>query len=211
MTKITLNPIEQKYIGTCYPLPDREGIKECSLWKQELKRNYDGNNREFDIEKLKTPFPFIYAFFTAHPQKMIQDNFEALDENSHIRKLYAKATHTKINLDVLEKNPAAKLAYLKLLEHYEGCAVKVADLGQRLIWGYGGIYHTKIDENYFEKIKGRYAIIHGKSDNGLIVIREISEDEFRMYKTVFEEIQQRDNNPFRKYKNDLEKMLNSLN
>lgn len=209
MNKITLTPIEQKYIGTCYPLPDRQGINECNIWKNKLQKDYSGKNIEFDLDEFKTPFPFIYTFLTTKQNSKIQKRFEGISDDSHIKKLYNKAENIKIKLDIIQQNLSAKNAYLKLLEHYEGCSVKVADLEKNLVWGYGGIYNVKIDKNYFEKIEGKYAILHGKSENGLIAIRNITLNEFNVYIKVFEKIQNSENNPFKRFKTDLEEMLNS--
>lgn len=209
MAKITLTPIEQKYIGTCYPLIDRVGIQECIIWKNKIKINYSAENIEIDLEEFKIPFPFIYTFLKTKQNSSIQERFEGISDDSHIKKLYNKAENIKVKLEVLEKNSEAKNAYLKLLEHYEGCSVKVADLEKNLVWGYGGIYNLRIDKNYFEKIEGKYAILHGKSENGLIAIREISFNEFQKYTEIFSKIQNSENNPFKKFKKDLEIMLNS--
>lgn len=209
MTKIKLNPIEQKYIGTCYPLPDRIGLELCNIWKNKLKTNYKNEDIKINLNELKIAFPFIYNFLTTNKSGSIQNRFEGISEDSHLKKLYIKAENIKIKIEILEKNLEGKKAYLKLLEHYEGCGIKVADLERNIVLGYGGDYNVKIDKNYFEEITGRYVIIHGKSQNGLIVIRTITKSEFDLYAKILKDIQNRTNNPFKKFKKNLEEMLNS--
>ena len=46
---ITLNSVEQKYIATCYPLPDRKGIEKCNVWKHKLQTQYSAEKKDFFI------------------------------------------------------------------------------------------------------------------------------------------------------------------
>jgi hypothetical protein len=91
--------------------------------------------------------------------------------------------------------------------HNEICAVKPIDLRKNLIWGFGKVYENLIlDKHYFgEEIKGDYAITHGRSNTGIVLIESITKDEFLKYTNWFNNVQKRDDNCF--VDRDLEKRI----
>ena len=91
----------------------------------------------------------------------------------------------------------------------EVCAIKVSDLQENKTWGFGGVYSDlRFDKKYFgNEINSRYVLTHGKSEDGLVVVRSLEEAEFLKFKSWFENVHKMDENIFVKHKKKLEEML----
>ena len=200
--KIILTPIEQRYISTCYPLPDRPFLDKVEYWKRILREgSKNDKNLEISLNDLGLAFPhigmlYIQGFFD---ERSIQSYFEGIDEKSHNMRMYlfAKKIYRK-------KFPQT----LNVLSHIEYCSVKPAELETEKIYSYGMIYNYPVDTEYFGmRFKNNFVLVHGRSENGLIAIRDITEEEFERFTKWFEERQKSKDNPFVKFKDELERHL----
>jgi hypothetical protein len=200
--KIILTSIEQRYISTCYPLPDRPFLDKAYYWKGILRKNVKNNqNLELSFNDLGLAFPhigllYLQGFFE---KRSIQSYFEGLDKKSHNMRMYlfAKKIYRKNFPEILD-----------VLSHIEYCSVKPADLNSEKIYSYGMVYEYPIDTKYFDiNFKNDFVLIHGKSENGLIAIRDITKEEFERFADWFRERQKSKDNPFVKFRDELEEYL----
>lgn len=200
LKSIILNPIEQRYLASCYPLKDRSWYDEALRWR-EIFRNYAKSNSNVEIEviSIAKAFPHfarlcIEGFFI---DRTVQNYFEGTDEKSHNMRNYLFAKSRK-----REKLPKEILE--EMLEHVEYCSVRPVSLRDRIVFSYGGPREEEIDTEYFGidlVHESDFAFVHGRSNKGSILIRGVSEEEFKNLVKWFEERQKSKDNPFRKIKN----------
>ncbi len=214
--QLKFSPIDKMYLASgCYNF--HIGEPKIDNVKQQIRNDVATNNpRSYQVREIEIKFPTITNLYDKEifqNQGDISKYFELLGdinkdwenkENcSHNVKLYLEGLQ-RGNLKGFPENDL-----IKALETYEGCAVKVVDTQKNKIWGFGGIYENlPLDFEYFGKQEfSRYALSHGSSSKGFVLIRSISEEEFEKFKNWFETIQQVPNNPFTPRKNQLETML----
>jgi len=211
-----LNETEIKYVATCYPLPDRPGLCECEEWKKKLRQHLNSNNKTFEISssEIRIPFPFLAKFINDgfFEKRSFQNYFEDTDELSHNEDNYQFILQIFNGKDLSKLSQEPKNALLKVLEHVLGCTIRIYDRVENKEWNlFGCIDNPKIDFNHFAnsiKNTGNYYFLHGKSETGSIVIREINQTEFLKYKSWLDsKIKLKNENPFVKYRADLEKLL----
>ena len=202
-----VSPLEQEYIASCYPLPDRPGIEDCNRWKEELKVTISqGKQIDLFVSDIKSAFPHLAGlgnkgYFT---EISVQEYFEGLDKDgSHNKNLYLFARNlTK----ALKKSPdpdKAREILSAVLDHVDGCSVRAGDLTSGKVWSFRGINQEEVDQEYFNtRIGQRFVLMHGVSSIGPIAIREISPLEFESYTKWFEKIQKSPRNPFHLLKNE---------
>jgi hypothetical protein len=201
--KIILTPIEQRYISTCYPLPDRPCLDKVEYWKRILRESAKNDkNLEISFNDFGLAFPhigilYLQGFFD---ERSIQSYFEGIDEKSHNMRMYLFAKK-------MDRKRSPQI--LNVLLHIEYCSVKPADLENQKIHSYGMNYDYPIDTGYFSdmQLKNNFVLVHGKSKKGLIAIREITKEEFEIFSNWFEERQKSKENPFVKFKDELEKYM----
>lgn len=199
--RIILTPIEQRYIATCYPLPDRPFLDEANEWKERLKESSLKNEDiEVAANDISRAFPHIGMLYRRgfFDERSIRSYFEATDQESHNMRMYLFAK------SVARKHPPEHIL-LGVLDHVEHCSVKVADLDSSTLWSYGGPYQCTLDTDYFNlSPNSNWVLVHGKNKNGVIVIRDILEDEFERFRRWFEERQSSSRNPFVRFREKLE-------
>lgn len=197
---ILINTVEQRYIATCYPLKDRPYYEEALKWRERF-REYAKMNKtiEIDANEIKLAFPhlarlIIEGFFE---NRTIQSYFEGVDEKSHNMRNYLFAKSR-----MREKLPQEILS--DILLHVEYCSVRPCDLRNNLVISYSGEREENIDKYYFDGdslLDANFAFLHGKSENGSVVIREVTKEEFDILAKWFKERQKSRENPFRRIKN----------
>ncbi|MEM7816694.1 MAG: hypothetical protein QXZ20_02145, partial [Candidatus Aenigmatarchaeota archaeon] len=139
--KVTLNPIEQRYIATCYPLKDRP-YYEDALRLRETFRYYAIKNEtiEIDVNNIALAFPHLARLITEgfFKERTIQSYFEGIDDKSHNMRnyLFAKAR-------MRDKLPEHVL--FDILHHVECCSVRPCYVKDNLILSYGGEIKDEID------------------------------------------------------------------
>jgi len=200
--KIILTPIEQRYISTCYPLPDRPFLDKVEYWKRILREAAKNNkNLEVSLHDFSLAFPHIASLYLKgfFNERSIQSYFEGIDEKSHNMRMYLFAKK-------MYRNNFPKI--FDVLLHIEYCSVKPADLETEKIYSYGMVYNYPIDVDYFGFYpENNLILLHGKSERGLIAIRELTKKEFKIFVSWFEERQKSKDNPFAKLKDELEEYL----
>ena len=212
------NSIELRYLASCTPLPDRLGIKQCNILKENL-RNYIGLSPIIlPLNQIKIPFPEIAKLILKGEFEKItpQYYFEDLTENNHNMELYLFSQ--RLLQTYLQKKDSigedAKKAILFTMWYANICSVKLARLDGK-IWAYGVEYEDAIDTKYFLQIRfpknpQTYVFVHGRSKKGNIVIREVTPEEVEEYMKWHKEREAEDlNNPFIRFRKDLEKILTS--
>jgi hypothetical protein len=204
-SEIILTPLEQRYISTCYPLPDRPFIKEANKWKERLRKTQEMGNILLSLEEIGKAFPHIGMLYKIgfFEKRSIQSYFEGLDEKGHNTRMYLFAKKC-------ERSKIPKEMLLGVMLHVEHCSVRIAETKNSKICSYLGEYEYPIDLNYFGNgFSNEYVIVHGKSEKGAIAIRDLSRDEFDVYKKWFEERQKSKSNPFAKHEKFLKNLLYS--
>ncbi len=217
-TIIEFSPLDGMYLASgCYKF--HIGIENVDKIKEIIREQVSSGKTTlaFPLKELELKFPQITEFYDKHIFELAGDSskyFEyfgnveidgLIKENcSHNVKLYRDALKRAELPNLPEKH------LLDFLETFEGCAVKVLDLKKNHMWGFGGVYENlPLDKNYFnmEFKNSRYALSHGSSSEGFIVIKNITEKEFELYKNWFLDVQKRKDNPFIPLKKKLEKIL----
>ncbi|MEM5870677.1 MAG: hypothetical protein QW758_01850 [Candidatus Aenigmatarchaeota archaeon] len=206
--KVTLNPIEQRYIATCYPLKDRPYYEEA-LRAREIFRDYAIKNEtiEIDLNNIALAFPHLARLIREgfFKERTIQSYFEGIDDKSHNMRnyLFAKSRMR----DKLPEN-----VLFDILHHVEYCSVRPCYLKENIIFSYGGEVKDDIDKYYFSLSIGQesfqvenreyeFAFLHGRSEKGSIFVRYVSKEEFENLLKWFEERWKSKENPFRIIKN----------
>lgn len=194
-SNIILTPLEQRYLSTCYPLPDRPFYDEVSKWKEFLRWNsIEDKDLELSDELLRV-FPHIGRLYMngLFNRRSIQSYFEGIDLDSHNMRMYlfAKRAARNIPPDILSS----------ILSHVKTCSVKPADMSTSTIWSYDGVYHGEIDLSYFNlTLGGFYVFVHGANGSDIdIAIRQITKEEFDLLRNWYEERQKSKENPFLRY------------
>ncbi len=197
--RIVLTPIEQKYIATCYPLPDKPFLDEANKWKEILREtSSNGEDIEVSVNDIGRAFPHIGTLYQRglFNKRSVRSYFEGTDQESHNMRMYLFAKN------IARKQPPEHIV-LKVLHHVECCSVKVADLDSFIIWSYGMTYTFPLDTDYFGiKPRSNRVFVHGKSERGMVVVRDVSEEEFEKFRSWFEERQSSDN-PFVRFREKL--------
>ncbi len=202
--EITLTPLEQRYISTCYPLPDRPFIDEVHEWQERLRiSSTKGESIVAVVADIGRVFPHVgrlcrEGFFD---ERSIQSYFEGIDPLSHTMRMYLFGKR------VARKQPPEHIL-LAVLHHIEHCSVRVADLNTSTVWSYGMTYQYPLDIHYFNlNARSSRVLVHGKSNKGVIVVRDASEEEFEKFSSWYEERQSSNTNPFVRCRDRLETLL----
>jgi len=197
---IVLTPIEQRYISTCYPLPDRPFYNEALFWKNKLRESsVKDEDIEVPFEDIGKAFPHICRLYKEgfFDERSIQSYFEGVDDKSHNMRMYLFAKR-------VARGKRPELALINVLRHVEACSVKPADLRRSLVWSYGAVRRSLIDTEYFNSSpQSDLVFVHGRSNGGEVVVRDVSEEEFERLKSWFEERQKSKENPFVRFRNEL--------
>lgn len=173
---IELSPTVQKYMASCYPLADRPFINEAEQWKTHLQDlQLEPKTIELPLLKIARAFPHLgklklKGFFD---RRSIQSYFEGTDPDSHNMRMYLLAKR-------MARDGAPPEVMDSILEHIETCSVKVAQISGKSddktfgrVWSYGGTYHAELDtQSLNPTIRSPEVFIHGRSDRGLMVIRD---------------------------------------
>jgi hypothetical protein len=198
--EILVNTLDQSYIATCYPLPNREGLDQCIDWKTKLKHSVlAASSINLSADDLRAPFPHLYRLLQEgyFDSTTIQDYFEGTNSGSHNQNLYlfAKAVYRRLKR---APEPVIEEILFPVLNHINGCAVKPANLDDHTIWSFGKIITTTdINQNYFGNHPAqRFALVHGIENGQHIIIRSISEDEFSAYSSWYTSHFKSNGNPF---------------
>ncbi len=190
-------PIEQRYLSTCYPLPDRPFYDEAMVWKENM-RYLSMKNETIDVSlrHIVKAFPHLGALYVKglFDKRTVKSYFEGTDQDSHNMRMYlfAKSAYRK---GLPEK------ALLDVLEHVEACSVKPADLRNSLIYSYGDNYHSQLDTEYLDIVpESDFVFVHGRSPDGEIVIRDVMEEKFEALREWFDKRKESKSNPFVKFR-----------
>jgi len=196
--KIRLTPVEQRYIASCSPLPDRIFYDEAIKWKEIMRKSaIDDKLMEVPVIELTKPFPNITRLYFQglFKNRSVQSYFEGIDSQAHNLRMYSFAKK-------IERNGFLQNMVPDVLAHVELCSVKVADLVESRVWSYTGIYrggdnNFLIDTDYLKVHPiTDYVFVHGKSEKGLIAVRSAKEHEVEIMKEWFERRQRSSKNPF---------------
>lgn len=217
-TNIEFSQLDGMYLASgCYKF--HIGIENVDKIKQTIRKEVASGKTvlNFRLKDLELKFPQITEFYdkriftTPNDASKYFEFFGNVEIDGLIKK---NCSHNvKLYRDALKRASLAKLPQkdlINFLETFEGCAVKVIDLKQNKMWGFAGIYENlPLDINYFNKDfkNSKYALSHGSSQDGFIIIRNLSEREFKAYKNWFIVVQEREDNPFVPLKKQLEKIL----
>ena len=191
--EIELNPVVQKYMASCYPLADRQFINEAEQWKNYLQlSSREKKTINLPLGKIARAFPHLgklqlKGFFDG---RSIQSYFEGTDPDSHNMRMYLMAKR-------MARDCVPWPIMKNILEHVETCSVRVAQLLRKSgdstigrVWSYGETYRAELDTEHLNPvIRSPFVFIHGKSDRGLIVVREAG-PHFEPFKEWFIERQQ---------------------
>ncbi len=173
---IELSPVVQKYMASCYPLPDRPFINETEEWKTRLQDLQRGKKHlNLPVAKIARAFPHLgklhlKGFFD---HRSIQSYFEGTDPQSHNMRMYLLAKR-------MARDGVPEVVMQSILEHIETCSVKVAQIIKKSdhrthgrVWSYGSTYLADLDtESLNPAIRTSNVVVHGRSDRGLTVIRD---------------------------------------
>jgi hypothetical protein len=197
---LPINTLEQEYIATCYPLPDRPGLESCAIWKEKLAKVVPAKKEvDLSVPEIALAFPYITGLARRgyFESTTVQEYFEGLsDDVMHDRDLYIFARNVSNNLKGKD-HPQITKVIESVLDCANGCSVKPVDLTKGKMWTFGGITDVNVDQDYFgSKIGERLVLVHGISDVGPIAIRELTQDEFDKYTKWFDKTQKRSDNPF---------------
>lgn len=179
----------KKIYITCFPLLDRPFYEKALEWKEKLR-----DQKEIPLEEFIKAFPHLGRLYLEglFERKTIQEYFEGIDLDSHNMRMYLFAKKF-----ARHKGRELKHILYPTLEHLEVCAVKPVDLKKQQVWGYFGSYKTDLDFDYFDISSKGYGFVHGRSEKGLVVIREVKEEEFQILKEWFEKRAISKENPFK--------------
>ncbi len=202
--ELRLTPLELRYLATCYPLKDRPGIDEANRWKA-LARDRAGRTetRELPLRDIALAFPHVcgLAIKGFFEMRSVQDYFEGLDQESHIMRLYLFARSAA-------RKSTPEHLMLGILQHTEGCSVRIADASAGKVWGFGGIYALPINTQYFSQpVIGRYMLVHGHEQGHAVAIRAVSDPVFQVYSGWFEDRHKSKDNPFVPFRATIEDLL----
>ena len=190
--RLNLNPIEQRYIATCYPLPDRPGIEYVEEWKERMRQSsLEGKAVEIPVDRICAPFPHVGSlcekgFFETTG---VQEYFEGLGEGSHNMRMYQFAKR-------VARNRLPDEILKGVLEHVDGCSVKPARMSDSTVWSFSGPRKARIDRDYFGHQECEYGLLHGKNRGMLVLIRGITQEEFEKYRSWFEDRAKSKTSPF---------------
>lgn len=195
--KIRLTPVEQRYIASCSPLPDRIFYDEAIKWKEILRKSaIDDKLMEVPVTELTKPFPNITRLYFEglFKTRSVQDYFEGADIKSHNLRMYSYAKKAL-------KLPEIEL--LAVLSHIEQCSVRIAWAetdNLATVFSYKNNYGIELDKEYLDIHPVTECVfIHGKSEKGAIVVRGAEDFEVKEVMDWFENIQKNPKNPFLKY------------
>lgn len=202
---VVLSPLEQRYVASCYPLPDRPGLDSCNLWKARLRQSAgDGGMVEIKAREIGMAFPHLAMLIMQgkfQGIETVQGYFESLKEGglSHNLNLYKFAKSVGRAAKSMEKEEYAE-RLVPVMDHVNGCAVKPADLSGNKVWTFGGFEESGIDSHYFGNDKFcRYALVHGVNEEGLpVAVRPIDASLFAVYRNWYEGRWKSKDNPFNK-------------
>lgn len=205
--QLNFSPIEQRYVASCYPLPDREGYAACMDWRSAFaamaEKHHDAT---VELSQLAEPFPHLtrLALTRMFRSISIQDYFEGLDFPETSRGLvyhnpglylFAKRVARTSN-----KNPAMRSALLSVLDHVSGCSVKPALLSEGLVMDYSGVWKKEallVDFLKHDAAANDYLLVHGKTHTGAhIGIRMIDTETFEAFTRWFHQRAYSKENPF---------------
>lgn len=202
---VSFCPIEQRYVASCYPLPDRPGFDACLNWRRTFSE-YVRQNLESvttSVGELAEPFPHLsrLALQGMFNSVSIQAYFEGLNfpemangVSYHNPNLYLFAAAT-----VRHHAPPAILA--PVLDHIAGCSVKPAILSSSRVIDYVGDQPQLINRDFLQHDTAvtDYVLVHGFATNGAHqAIRYLQPNEFDRFRHWFVARQQSKTNPFRR-------------
>jgi hypothetical protein len=200
----TFLPIEQRYVASCYPLPDRPGIEACLDWRGHFAQAANQNQKQLvvSVAQLVEPFPHLARLILAGAFKKmsIQEYFEGLrfpEQASgfsyHNPNLYLFATST-----ARRKPPNHVLR--PVLDHINGCSVKPARISTSTVANYLNESVNPIDLSFLnhDPNPSDYVLVHGFNHSGHHqAIRYITPKEYQHYQSWFTARQRSRHNPFR--------------
>jgi hypothetical protein len=151
--QLVFNLYEQRYVASCYPLPDRDGIEECLYWKGVFA-DFVAKRQEqawVAISKLSRPFPHlarlgVQGYFEKVP---IQNYFEGLSEGSHNLNLYLFGVNLGRKIKSMPVETRRQVL-LPVLDHVNGCAAKPANLETNQVWTYKSVESARFDEELID-------------------------------------------------------------
>lgn len=210
LKSLQFSPIEQRYVASCYPLPDRDGFAACMDWRTTFSQLADQQqNAAVEIAQLAEPFPHLtrLALSNVFGAISIQEYFEGLDfpettsglvyHNPGLY-LFAKSIARKSN-----NHPAMRAALLSALDHVSGCSVKPALYSDGIVMDYSGVWkkeNISVDFLKHDKTTDNYLLVHGKTHSGAhIGIRRIDKETFDIFSQWFLKRAESRENPFGKY------------
>lgn len=214
---IDLNRYDRMWLGTsCATMicsKEDEIIK--NEWKEKIRQSVSNPIKltTYEISEFGCAFPNITTLRRVNKIKSsgdIDKYFRHLGDTSKEVNYEGNLSHNVLVYRKIFETPFN----IEILTNEEICSVKVVDMQNSYLIGFGGTYNNiKFDFNYFgEEISktNRYYLTHGHSPKGLVIIEPIDENEFNKYKLWFENVQKESNNPFVKNKNKLEERLRSM-
>ena len=180
--------IELRYLASCLIYP------EFPFYKEKLRmRNYirhevlKGNFLEFSSVEIKDVFPRISRLIEEgfFEQRTPQSYFEGTDLAAHNMRLYKYAKKFRKQTEMLKS--------------IEFCCVRPVDISNGIVASFSGDLEARLDTDYFEVNPSKFGFTHGFTDKGLILIRDVSEEEYCFMLEFFRERQKSKRNPFRKF------------
>ncbi|MBI3190589.1 hypothetical protein HYZ41_02710 [archaeon] len=172
---ISLSPLEQRYVASCDCVEGYRHNDVINEWKNRLFNNSKTNTQfvmsSFDILQ---PFPTLAYLISSENlgyDWSVQDYFEGFDKSSHNSRLRDIISHSSKNANIPEK------AMMEISRHVEDCSVKLAKSDGSRAWCFNGFRPAPLSDFFGIRPQSEYVLTHGRNGDGIIVIREIGEED----------------------------------
>ena len=185
MVDIRLSPLVQRYISTCYLLPDHAHAVEVEHWKERLRSSCN-ECITVNLEEIATVFTHVGRLLREGnvSGEQLDSYFEGLGNGSHNLRMYQLFTKLQRRRSRMDEKilPQYDAVLEGVLEHIEGCSVRPAFLRSSLVFGYRGPCTEPIDEEHFKNTNyDNRVFVHGRSGKGAVVVRSANEQEFEAF------------------------------
>lgn len=201
---LEFSPIEQRYVASCYPLPDRPGIAACLDWRVTFTQYALQLQRtSVAITQLIEPFPHLAQLalkgqFTKSP---IQAYFEGLEFPETANGIDCHNPNLYLFAGKIARHNQQNHVLAAVLDHVSGCSVKPVYLPDTTMTDFAGTRQVALNTQFLQLDSDptKFALVHGfDQQNRHQVIRYITPIEYHRFKDWFLARQRSPHNPFQK-------------
>jgi len=179
---VTLTPLDQRFISSCYCPTDHPNMTLVEQWKEKLQNSANKDKPyHVDPNNMVAAFPNISKFLIESSETNFStvEYFTSMNSDSHNALLYSKM------YEIIKKNNVPVSFVSNVLKKANGCSVKVAKSDGSELWSINGIIKAELDYETFNISKESYYVLtHGMLGESYTVIDIADEKTYNSFKKL---------------------------